>query len=299
MCRRSHWPRLTVAAALCAALAAPAFAQQVELNQLAAELAKQIDQRAVADAPKAKVAIFIFARADKTVSQLGSMLVEQFASALSREGGNYELLDPEKLASVREQELWTECEVQEVGIACAVARMAGAGIVILGKHEKVKDWANGVHVEMRAILASAEGRKKIGEVRGWLSLPREWLILDALPSLEAKKEAEHAANAKMPLPDGVFKPGKDRMSFPECEYCPGPSFTDEARNAKFMAKVLLRLTVLVNGKATDIQVIKPARFGLTQSAIETVKTWRFKPARDRDGKPVPVRVDIEIVFRMT
>ena len=299
MCRRSHWPCLVVSAALFAALAAPAFAQQVELNQLAAELARQIDGPAVASAPKAKVAIFVFARGDKTVSQLGSILAEQFASALAREGKSFEILDPEKLESVREQELWTESEVQEEGTACALARMAGAGIVILGKHEKVKEWVKGVQVEMRAILASAEGRKKIGEVRGWLSLPREWLILDALPSLDAKKEAEYAANAKMPLPDGVFKPGKDRVSFPECEYCPDPRFSDEARNAKYMAKVLLRLTVLANGKATDIQVIKPARFGLTQSAIETVKTWRFKPAKDRDGKPVPVRVDIEIVFRLS
>jgi TonB family protein len=298
MCRRAQWPRIALVAALFAALAVPAFAQQVELNQLAAALAKQIDQPVVANAPKAKVAIFMFAHADRSVSQLGIMLADRFAAALSHEAQTFELLDAEKLESMRKQELWTEREVQVEGIACAVARMAGAGIVILGKHEKVRDWLNGVQLEVRAIVASDGKRKTIGKVRSSISLPQEWSLLDSQPAPSAQEKTKSDASPESQLAEGVFKPGKDRVSFPECEYCPDPRFSDEARAAKYVAKVLLRLTVSVNGKATDIQVIKPAKLGLTQSAFETVKTWRFKPARDRDGKPVPVRVDIEIVFRL-
>jgi TonB family protein len=32
-------------------------------------------------------------------------------------------------------------------------------------------------------------------------------------------------------------------------------------------------------------------------AIETVKTWKFKPAT-RNGVPVPVRVVVEVTFRL-
>jgi TonB family protein len=37
--------------------------------------------------------------------------------------------------------------------------------------------------------------------------------------------------------------------------------------------------------------------GLDEKAIEAVKQWRFAPAR-KDGKPVPVAVDVEVNFRL-
>lgn len=37
--------------------------------------------------------------------------------------------------------------------------------------------------------------------------------------------------------------------------------------------------------------------GLDEKAIEAVKRWKFKPAM-KDGKPVAVAVNIQIVFRL-
>jgi hypothetical protein len=42
---------------------------------------------------------------------------------------------------------------------------------------------------------------------------------------------------------------------------------------------------------------KPLGGGLDEKAIETVKTWKFKPAT-REGVPVPVRVVVEVTFRL-
>ena len=37
----------------------------------------------------------------------------------------------------------------------------------------------------------------------------------------------------------------------------------------------------------EVKVLKDLTLGLTESAMETVKTWRYKPAT-KDGKPVSV-----------
>jgi Gram-negative bacterial TonB protein C-terminal len=38
-------------------------------------------------------------------------------------------------------------------------------------------------------------------------------------------------------------------------------------------------------------------FGLTTKAIAAVQSWKFKPAR-KDGMTVPVRVSVELTFRL-
>jgi protein TonB len=37
--------------------------------------------------------------------------------------------------------------------------------------------------------------------------------------------------------------------------------------------------------------------GLDENAIETLRTWKFKPAMKK-GKPVPVKVVVEVSFRL-
>ena len=51
------------------------------------------------------------------------------------------------------------------------------------------------------------------------------------------------------------------------------------------------------GNVTDAQVVKPLGMGLDQNAVATVKTWKFKPAL-RNGTPVPVKVMVEVSFRL-
>jgi TonB family protein len=61
--------------------------------------------------------------------------------------------------------------------------------------------------------------------------------------------------------------------------------------------VLLSIVVTTEGKATSICALKGAPFGLTTKAIKAVQDWRFEPAL-KDGKPVPVRVQVETTFHL-
>lgn len=60
---------------------------------------------------------------------------------------------------------------------------------------------------------------------------------------------------------------------------------------------MLSVLVDVQGHVSGIYVLKGAPFDLTGQAIKTTRDWRMEPGQ-KDGKPVPVRVSIEIGFRL-
>ncbi len=87
------------------------------------------------------------------------------------------------------------------------------------------------------------------------------------------------------------------VSAPIPIYKPEPAYSEEARKAKYQGTVVLWIVVDAQGNVTDERVVKPLGLGLDEKAIEAVKTWKFKPAM-RNGAPVPVRVMVEVTFRL-
>jgi TonB family protein len=81
-------------------------------------------------------------------------------------------------------------------------------------------------------------------------------------------------------------------------YRPEPPYTPQARHDKIEGTVVLWIVIDSRGNVTDVrEVSKPLGNGLDEKAIEAVKTWKFKPAT-HNGVPVPVRVTVEITFRL-
>jgi TonB family protein len=76
-----------------------------------------------------------------------------------------------------------------------------------------------------------------------------------------------------------------------------PTYSEEARRAKVGSTVALKLVIAPDGVPTNIQVIKPAGFGLDEKAIEAVEQWRFEPG-EKDGVRVPVAAQVEIHLRL-
>ena len=92
-------------------------------------------------------------------------------------------------------------------------------------------------------------------------------------------------------------PAGNGVSKPKVTKKVEPKYTEKARHAKIEGTVTLRVTVGVDGKATDMQVRKSLDPGLDQEAIKAVQQWRFQPGQ-KDGKPVPVLANIEVNFRL-
>ncbi|NDQ58848.1 MAG: energy transducer TonB [Acidipila sp.] len=97
---------------------------------------------------------------------------------------------------------------------------------------------------------------------------------------------------------GGFRPGHDGVGYPVCAYCPTPQFSEEARKAKHQGSVILHVIVQTDGRATNVSVVRGLGLGLDEKAIEAVRGWRLTPAMGPGGKPVPVSMDIEVVFRI-
>ncbi len=97
------------------------------------------------------------------------------------------------------------------------------------------------------------------------------------------------------LSESPYQPG---MIFPKCAYCPYPTYTDEARQAKVQGNVTLQVLVGADGRASQIRVVKGIGMGLDDRAIEAVRAWRFVPAQDASRRPIPYWVTIEAVFRL-
>src|SRR5277367_470196 len=94
---------------------------------------------------------------------------------------------------------------------------------------------------------------------------------------------------------GPYGPG---FIAPGCAYCPYPTYTDEARHGKVQGAVTLAVLVGADGRAQDIRIVKGIGFGLDERAIETVRGWKFNPARDGGKHAVTAWVTVEAVFRL-
>jgi TonB family protein len=86
------------------------------------------------------------------------------------------------------------------------------------------------------------------------------------------------------------------VSAPVPIFKPEPAYSQEARKAKLQGTVGMLVVIDATGTVTDCKVVKPLGMGLDEKAIETVRTWKFKPAL-KNGTPVPVRVFVELTFR--
>ncbi|MDE3197846.1 MAG: energy transducer TonB [Acidobacteriota bacterium] len=68
-----------------------------------------------------------------------------------------------------------------------------------------------------------------------------------------------------------------------------------ANGFRITGTVLVGLIVSSKGEPKDVHVVRSLDKSVDQSAVDAVKQWQFDPAT-RDGKPVAVRINVEIRF---
>lgn len=78
---------------------------------------------------------------------------------------------------------------------------------------------------------------------------------------------------------------------------PLPPYTELARHMRVEGFVVLEAVIDTEGRVRDVRVVRPLPGGLDRSAVETIRTWRFEPAR-RDGRPIAVLYNLTVNFRL-
>ena len=87
-------------------------------------------------------------------------------------------------------------------------------------------------------------------------------------------------------PDGAYQVGNG-VSPPSVMFKTTCEIPDLARKVRAQGEVTLSLVVKSDGSVRDVEVVKPAGYGMDQRATECVRKWRFKPGA-KDGSPVDI-----------
>src|SRR5262249_22745393 len=71
-----------------------------------------------------------------------------------------------------------------------------------------------------------------------------------------------------------------------------------ARHAKLQGNVTLRVLVTADGRASRLNIVRGIGLGLDERAMETVRKWRFEPARDAKRNALAQWVTVEVTYRL-
>ena len=94
----------------------------------------------------------------------------------------------------------------------------------------------------------------------------------------------------------VFKVG-GKVTPPRATYQPDPEYSEPARAQRLQGTLLLEALISAEGCIHELRLVRRLGLGLDENAIKAVLSWRFDPAK-REGKPVAVRVNIEVNFSL-
>jgi TonB family protein len=94
-----------------------------------------------------------------------------------------------------------------------------------------------------------------------------------------------------------YKVGEADVTFPTPIYQPEPPYAPRARKDKVDRVVDLLVAVDARGNVADVKLVRGAGEGLDESAVQTLRKWKFHPALKK-GYPVPTKVAVEVDFKL-
>lgn len=113
------------------------------------------------------------------------------------------------------------------------------------------------------------------------------------------------SDAVFGIPEGPPGPGRSVQAIrmtgditpPQKVFAPTPRYTEEGRQSRTQGVVILEAVVDTAGNVDDVKVLKGLPNGLSEEAVQTASTWKYRPAL-LDGKPVAVFLNLTIRFSL-
>jgi TonB family protein len=92
------------------------------------------------------------------------------------------------------------------------------------------------------------------------------------------------------------RPKPNVITAPRLVYYVDPQFPADAPKGKFLGVSVVALLVGTDGKPEQVRMVKSLGPEFDRAAVAAVARYRFEPAL-KHGKPVPVKVNVEVNFR--
>lgn len=242
--------------------------------------------RAILHKKQHSVAVMDFSGPGHRVSLLGQKLADAVSVALAKAGGQLRVEDRSQVANVLKEESYAPGIIFDP-----------ATLLLFGRELKVKAIVTGdlkLGQNYRLTLELHVYRMPFG--RGLAALKITLPMTAQMKSLMAKP----VPLSLKPLVDFTHSPSPIKAGYkePRCTACPIPDYTSEAVEQRVQGTVVLTATINLQGRATDILIVKALPDGLTTQAIDALKKWKLDPAISPSGKPVPAREIIDMPFQL-
>lgn len=260
---------------------------EAQIRETSSRILRKTD-RADCKPHDCKILVANFTYTSGLTSQLGVQLADQFSKELASQQDEIQILARPALRSYLEQERIPAALLNNDKAMRWLGKQFGANAVLTGL---VEDKASSMHVRLQ--LLSSDNEKS--QLEDELILPPASDLKDALVGVEAFPEKAPDANT---LPDsGIPRAGKNGVSQPACIYCPSPTHTQAAQDARFNGSIILDAVVSEEGKVIQADIVRGAPYGLNGQAIRVLQDWRLKAAT-LSGRPIAAKANIEMVFRL-
>jgi TonB family protein len=256
-------------------------------TKLNAALANWQDSNGTARKPK--IVVFDFGTGDDHWLPFGSWLADDFSNALSSSGATFEVIDRAQLAAPLKARHFQPKDEVNVTNEVDLAQSLGADLLVDGRF-KALDKDLGLTLAVRRAVA--------------IEHPRPVLLVNSRiamsDDLAARLGVPLASLGPPPDPSlhDQYRQGQNGVTRAQCSYCPPAEYSAQGRKKKIDGTVTLSILITPEGRTTDVQVTKSLEPSLDQKAIDAVSQWRFEPARDSSGAPVPVHSMVEVSFHL-
>jgi TonB family protein len=245
------------------------------LDTLAAKLSA-----AIAASKESPVIVFDFAGPNEISRAAEKSLADDFSAALARVSNGFTVVDRARIAEGVWKRNLTPADLDNPHNALEVSKEVKAKAYVWGAVTVGRD-----NFDLLVEVFRVQGEKKIAGFQGKLPLTDQM----------REETAQRIGKSNDP---SVPQAGTRGNTFPSCVYCPPVKYTQLAVWHRFEGTVTLSVVITADGRADDVQVVSALPYGLTDKAIETVRSWRFKPAQNSDGNPAPVVQTIETTFHL-
>lgn len=94
----------------------------------------------------------------------------------------------------------------------------------------------------------------------------------------------------------IYEPGP-AVKAPKLTHYVEPEFSANSKEAFVEGVVKVSTVITTEGTASNCQILRGLNAEEDKTALKAVKLWRFQPGT-KDGKPVNVRVTVEIEFHL-
>jgi TonB family protein len=254
-----------------------ARAQQPQIDAIAARVAEELNKK-----HEKTVVVFDFVGPDKKSTALGQKIAGDFTDALKKSSASFSVAGRAQIAQAFEENRLSTQALYDAEFKLWFAKKLTAAAMVLGTLEP-----DGENLDIVVDSYIVKDGKALKEFEVTAPLTEQMKLLIDTPADAGKDQSA-----------GLPTSGANGYSVPTCLYCPQAKFSDVAVKNHTQGTILLVVIVGTDGQAHNIHVLRGISDGLTESAIETVQSWKFKPATGPDGVPVAVRQTIEVTFHL-